>query len=61
MLADPYNKIIQVKKIAEPITVTLINFIVNNIAFEDLKYFLASLKACDILPALPVCSKITMT
>jgi ribosomal protein S13 len=31
MLADPYNKIIQVKKIAEPITVTLINFIVNNI------------------------------
>jgi hypothetical protein len=31
MLADPYNKIIQAKKIAEPITVTLINFIVNNI------------------------------
>ncbi len=32
MLAEPYNKIIQVKKIAEPIMVTLINFIVNNIS-----------------------------
>ncbi len=31
ILAEPYNKIIQAKKIAEPIVITLINFIVNNI------------------------------
>jgi len=31
MLADPYNKIIKAKKIAEPVVITLINFIVDNI------------------------------